>query len=448
MKLSSRPARVIGTTVVAGLTLALVTATPSALAAEIGSLSFTSLTTQNSPFSVTTSGACPGDATNFQIKLTGGNIPVGAGNIVGNTSGGTIGSGINAGGFMVPVSNTLQVFATSNGLTALADGTYTTTLVCRALLLGASLGDYVGTFTVSNSGGTVTPVVPVVTASTAVAFTVAATAGWGQALALSATVSNTTVPSGAKPTGTVAFKEGATVLATATVDANGVATTTYGRLGLGSHTLTAAYTPGVGSAYNGSSSTDSSVTVELIAPTLLRAATVSGAIKVGGTAVCNTGSWLGATSYKYEFLKNGMAAQTSTTDFDIVLAAGDLNKTLSCRVTGTNPIGDSAPSTSSAVKIAAGSAAIATKVPRILFSGTAANVGETLKAYRGVWSPAATYTYNYIWKRGTTVIKQGSTATSYKATAKDKGKKLTLSVQVKRAGYATATKTSVAVTVK
>lgn len=447
MNLLSRSTRAVGAIAAAALGLTIVAAVPAAQAAEIGSLTFTSLTTQDSPFSVTTSAGCPDPATNFQIKVSGGNVPVDAGNIVGNTAGSTIGTGI-AGAFTVPVSNTLRVFATNNGLTQLDDGTYTVTLVCRALLQSASLGDYVGTFTVSNSGATVTPQVPVVKADTSTAFTVAATSGWGQQLALSATVSNTTAPSGAKPTGTVAFKEGGTVLATATVNASGVASTTYGLLGLGSHTLTAVYTPGATDAFKASTSGDSAVTVSLAAPTLLSPATLSGTVKVGARVVCLPGIWSGATQYTYEFLKNGVVAQSSTTDSDIVLAAADAGKSLSCRVTGSNPIGDGSPSTTSATKVALGSAAVATKAPRIVYSGTAANVGETLTAYKGVWSPTATYTYVYIWKRGTTIVKQGTTATSYKATATDKGKKLTLTVQVKRTGYATAIKTSAAVTVK
>ncbi len=447
MNLLTRSTRAVGAIAAAALGLTIVAVAPAAQAAEIGSLTFTSLTTQDSAFSVTTSAGCPNPATNFQVKVSGGNVPVDAGNIVGNTAGSTIGTGI-ASAFTVPVSNTLRVFATNNGLTQLDDGTYTVTLVCRALLQSATLGDYVGTFTVSNSGATVTPQVPVVKAGTSTTLSVAATSGWGQQLALSAAVSNTTNPSGAKPTGTVAFKEGGTVLATASVDASGVAATSYGLLGLGSHTLTAVYTPGATDPFTSSTSTDSSVTVSLAAPTLLSPASLSGTVKVGARVVCLPGVWSGATQYTYEFLKNGVVAQTSTTDSDVVLAAADAGKTLSCRVTGSNPIGDGSPSTTAATKVALGSAAVAAKAPRITFSGSAANVGETLKAFKGVWSPTATYTYTYVWKRGTTVVKQGATATTYKATAKDKGKKLTLTVQVKRTGYATAVKTSAAVTVK
>lgn len=448
MNLLARSTRAVGVLAAAALGITVLTVAPTAGAAEIGSLSFTALTTQDSAFSVTTSDACPDPATNFQVKVAGGNVPVDAGNIVGNTAGSTIATGIRNGAFTVPVSNTLRVFATNNGLTQLADGTYTVTLICRALLASASLGDFTGTFTVSGGGATVTPVVPVVKADTAVAFSVAATSGWGQQLSLAATVSNTTDPSGPKPTGTVAFTEGATVLASATVNASGVATTTYGLLGLGDHTVKAVYTPSGGAAFNGSTSADDTVTISLAAPTLLSAPSLSGSVKVGGRVVCNPGIWSGATQYTYEFLKNGVVAQTSTTDADVVLAAADLGKTLACRVTGANPVGAGTPATTTGVKIGTGSAAIAAVKPRIVFSGSAANVGETLTASRGTWSPSASYSFTYVWKRGTTIVKQGTTATTYKATAVDKGKKLTLTVQAKRTGYATGSATSVAVVVK
>jgi len=437
-------APVTGLAVVAGLLVA----GPSASAAEIGTLTFTGLTAQDVGFTMDTSGPCPAEATNFLIKLEGGDIPVpsSAPNLTGNTSGGTIGDIFNTSAFTATSSKTLEGFALANGLSKLGDGSYTVTLVCRLALQAASLGDYVGNFTISNNGATITPVAPATPDTTTTTLTPSTlTPAWGTPVGMAVVVANTDAPA-TKPTGTVAIKEGDTVLASGTL-VNGAATIPVG-FGLGDHTVTAVYTPSDSSLFKTSTSDSKTLTASLAAPTLVRAATLSGSIKVGGTAVCNTGTWSGATSYKYEFLKNGVVAQTSTTDFDIVLAAGDLAKSLSCRVTGVNPVGDGAPSTTAAVKVAAGSAPVATTKPRIIFSGSAANVGETVKASKGTWSPSATYTYNYIWKRGSTIIKQGTTATSYKLTASDKGKKITLTVQAKRTGYTTGSATSAAVTVK
>lgn len=440
------------------------TSTGTASAAPIGTLSFYSgvndlvFNNQNDTFAFQTDGACPTSptlSTNFLIRVTGPGLPAAPAtlvNIQGNTAASTVGS-ITDGAFDGPVQQTLAGFATVQAQPGgfLGAGTYTMELVCRTAFQSASLGDYVGQFTVTGSGASsvVAAVVPNVDANTTttLATSPAGSAGWGQAVTLTATVDNTA--GNTAPVGTVLFKDdGVAIGSAAAVNGSGVAATTVSDLDVGPNAITAEFTGGAGFK-DSATLVATTVTVALGVPTLIRAATLSGAVKVGGTAVCNSGTWSLATSYKYEFLKNGVVAQTSTTDYDIALSAADVGKTLSCRVTGVNPIGNSASaSTTAATKVALGSAAVATKAPRIVFSGTAANVGETLKAYRGVWSPAATYTYNYIWKRGTTVIKQGTTATSYKATAKDKGKKLTLTVQVKRVGYATATKTSAAVTVK
>lgn len=431
-----------GIAVVAGLVVA---GAPTASAATLGTLTFNGLTAQDVAFTVTTSGACPDGATNFLIKLEGGNIPAPSDspNLTGNASGGTVGGGINAGAFTATSSKTLLTFASGNGLAALADGTYTATLVCRTALSSTSLGDYVGSFVISNSGATITPVVPATPDATATTLTPSTlTPGWGTPVAMNVTVANSDTPA-TKPTGTVAIKEGDTVLGTGTL-VNGAVSIPVG-FGLGDHTVVAVYTPSDSSLFQASTSAGSTLTAALAAPTLVRAATLGGPIKVGGTAVCSTGTWSGATSYTYEFLKNGVVAQTSTTDFDIKLAAADLGKSLSCRVTGVNPIGSGTPSTTAPVKVASGAAAVASVKPRI--TGTP-KVGQTLKASKGTWSPVATYTYTYIWKRGSTVVKQGSTATSYKLVAADKGKKITVTVQAKRTGYATGSATSAAVTVK
>ena len=53
-----------------------------------------------------------------------------------------------------------------------------------------------------------------------------------------------------------------------------------------------------------------------------------------------------------------------------------------------------------------------------------------LTAQPGRWNPSVTPTY--VWKRGAVVVGRAKT---YKLTAKDKGKILTLVVTVKRTGY-------------
>jgi len=183
------------------------------------------------------------------------------------------------------------------------------------------------------------------------------------------------------------------------------------------------------------------------APVRVASPTIGGVARVGQTLTCAPGTWTGATGYTYQFLKNGVVAQTSTTKRTLVLAAADRNKLVSCRVTAKNAVGSATPVTTRALKIGLGYAPKATTRAKIVYSGTP-TAGKTFTASRGVWSPKATYSYVYIWKRGTTIVKSGATATSYRTTAKDKGKVITLTVQAKRTGYTTGTSTSLGVRVR
>ncbi len=183
------------------------------------------------------------------------------------------------------------------------------------------------------------------------------------------------------------------------------------------------------------------------APVRVVSPTIGGVARVGQTLTCAPGTWTGATGYTYQFLKNGVVAQTSTSKRTLVLAAADLNKLVSCRVTAKNAVGSATPVTTRALKVGLGYAPKATTRAKIVYSGTP-TAGKTFTASRGVWSPKATYSYVYIWKRGTTIVKSGATATSYRTTAKDKGKVITLTVQAKRTGYTTGTSTSLGVKVR
>src|SRR5262249_52931876 len=62
----------------------------------------------------------------------------------------------------------------------------------------------------------------------------------GQAVTFTATVA-ATAPGAGTPTGTVTFRDGATVLGTGTLDAGGVASFAAAALAAGSHSITAAY---------------------------------------------------------------------------------------------------------------------------------------------------------------------------------------------------------------
>ena len=75
----------------------------------------------------------------------------------------------------------------------------------------------------------------------------------------------------------------------------------------------------------------------------------------------------------------------------------------------------------------------------VLFDYTDAS-GKTVKATKGAWSPTPT-SYSYRWYRSGTAI-TGATKSSYKLKKADKGKKISVRVTVKRAGYTTRAVTS------
>ncbi|MGY4858086.1 CAP domain-containing protein [Cryobacterium sp. AP23] len=82
-----------------------------------------------------------------------------------------------------------------------------------------------------------------------------------------------------------------------------------------------------------------------------------------------------------------------------------------------------------------------TGTPTPTVSG-AARVGQTLTAIIGAWAPALV-TVSYQWRRGGVAI-AGATAKTYKATAADLAKSLTVSVTGKKTGFSSVTKTSAA----
>jgi len=118
----------------------------------------------------------------------------------------------------------------------------------------------------------------------------------------------------------------------------------------------------------------------------------------------------------------------------------------------TNISGDTSAYTT-AVKVALGAAAVV-GTPKPKITGSAA-VGKTLTASPGKWTPTATYTYTYQWKRylagktGRSVVLKSVVRkpNQYKAVAADKGKYIFLVVTATRAGY-TASKAYITAAVK
>jgi len=162
--------------------------------------------------------------------------------------------------------------------------------------------------------------------------------------------------------------------------------------------------------------------------------TITGTAKVGSTLTCKTGTWTGSPTFSYRWLRNGVSI-TGGTGVTYRLAGLDWSRYVSCRVTATNAGGAISALTPS-LKIAPGTF-VCTKAPWI--SGSA-RVGRTVYAGKGTWSPAPT-TYSYQWLRNGVSIR-GAYASSYKISASDRGKYVSVRVTVRLGGYVTASKTS------
>jgi uncharacterized protein YkwD len=163
---------------------------------------------------------------------------------------------------------------------------------------------------------------------------------------------------------------------------------------------------------------------------------ITGPAKVGYSLTAVPGIWGPApVTLRYQWYRSG-AAITGATAATYRPGAADIAKSLSVRVIGAKA------GYSNTVKASAGTAAVAkgalgAPVPRIL---GAARVGYTLTAVPGTWTPAPV-TLRYQWYRSGVAIPVATRAT-YKPTAADLGKTLTIRVTGSKAGYAAATKPS------
>ena len=281
---------------------AILATAPVASAATIGSLSFTGLTTQQSPFSVVTSSGCPTTptlSTNFVISVAGGNLPASTTFINGNTAGSTVG-GITDTPFTAPVQLTLELFAKNNGLPQLGNGTYTVTLVCRQAIQSASLGDFVGQFTVA--GSTVTPVVaPPTTVATTIAITSASPTAGSTVTPATFTATITQASGTTKPAGTVQFKVDGASLGAPVAVSNGAATSpATGLLTAGPHAIVATFAGAAG--WGASTSSPFTYTVTGTPPTSIATTT---AITAAAPAV-------GSTSTPATFTANVTPASGTT----------------------------------------------------------------------------------------------------------------------------------------
>jgi hypothetical protein len=244
------------------------------------------------------------------------------------------------------------------------------------------------------------------------------------------TLSSTATPTGVA--GTMTFYDYGVAIAQGTAVAvdptTGIANTASFAPTTGDHDYTAVFTPTTAGYTASPASGDLiySIVAVVLPPTSQTSVSTTGAHVVDQTLTCVNGTWSNnPTSFAYSWLLNSstISGQTSST---LRLTATMVGKLVSCRVTARNTGGTGYDDSPQGIVVKANF--VNKTKPAI--SGVL-KVGKTLTASTGTWTPAGT-SYTYVWKRGTTVVGKAKT---YKATAKDKGKTLTVTVTAVRAGY-------------
>lgn len=168
---------------------------------------------------------------------------------------------------------------------------------------------------------------------------------------------------------------------------------------------------------------------------------VTGTARVGRVLIAGTATWgPGTVTKSYRWLRDG-APITGATGASYTLAAADLGRKVSVRVTGTKAGYPTVARTSAGVVVARG--LLTTARPRIAGTPVA---GRLLKAHAGTWGPG-TVTKTFRWYRNGVAIK-GAIRASYRLTKADRGRRITVRVTGRKTAYLTVVRTSTALRVR
>ncbi|MCF3133792.1 Ig-like domain repeat protein [Streptomyces olivochromogenes] len=202
---------------------------------------------------LTTSGACPANATNVIVSVTGTGFPAAGQNVVGNSPISSYGTDAG-GGLIIPLTQTMRDYANTAGFTTLT-GKYTFLVTCRTAFNATSLGDFPASvwFTSNTTYQNTDPSAKTPT-TTSLAVSPASPVTTGTNVTLTATVAP------AAAAGTVQFRDNGAALGAPVTVNNGTATFSTSTLGAGPHSLTADFTP-TDPAFAGSSSSTVAYTV-------------------------------------------------------------------------------------------------------------------------------------------------------------------------------------------
>ncbi|MEV7769137.1 hypothetical protein AB0O24_14580, partial [Microbacterium sp. NPDC086615] len=197
---------------------------------------------------------------------------------------------------------------------------------------------------------------------------------------------------------------------------------------------------GIKTGYTSTSVTSDAKTATTASFSTAPAPTITGKAAIGSTLTGATGTWTPTPgTFAYQWKRGGAAISGATATTYRVVAA-DAGASITLTVTASAPGYTTTARTSSAVAIPA-RAFTTTPVPT--YSGKM-TVGSTLTASPGTWAPVPD-SLTYQWSRDGAAI-TGATSQTYTITPADSGKKITVTVTARKAGYTPASQTSAAQT--
>ncbi|MDF2920028.1 MAG: hypothetical protein K0S70_4246, partial [Microbacterium sp.] len=197
---------------------------------------------------------------------------------------------------------------------------------------------------------------------------------------------------------------------------------------------------GIKTGYTRTSVTSDAKTATTASFSTAPAPTISGKAAIGSTLTGATGTWTPTPgTFAYQWKRGGAAISGATATTYRVVAA-DAGASITLTVTASAPGYTTTARTSSAVAIPARTF---TTTPVPTYSGKM-TVGSTLTASPGTWAPVPD-SLTYQWSRDGAAI-TAATSQTYTITPADSGKKITVTVTARKAGYTPASQTSAAQT--
>lgn len=173
------------------------------------------------------------------------------------------------------------------------------------------------------------------------------------------------------------------------------------------------------------------VTVGASLPLATAPPAITGTPEAGEILACADGTWQGAPTFTYQWLRNGAVIGGAVTN-EYTLVAADEGKAIQCRVNASNSEATVAATSARVVVAPAPGIAPPSRLTAGGITGTP-ETGETLSCDPGTWQGASAFTYQ--WLRNGAVI-GGAAADEYTLAAADEGNAIQCEVTATNAGGA------------